>query len=193
MMRQLPHQAVLRLLLDYDPETGFLTWRARPRGLFSCERIYRSWTARYAGQRAFTALRNGYPHGCIFKEQFAAHRIIWKWMTGEEPKIVDHINGTIADNRWRNLRSCSRQDNQRNMRRSGANTSGHTGVGKNNRGAHPWQAYIQANGKRVNLGTFDTLEAAIAARAAAEQEHGYHKNHGRPEPVSNARVIVSIG
>ena len=33
------------------------------------------------------------------------HRIIWKWVTGEEPGYtIDHINRIPSDNRIRNLR-----------------------------------------------------------------------------------------
>jgi hypothetical protein len=48
-----------------------------------------------------------------------------------------------------------------------------------------WQAYINAKGVRIGLGTFRRIEDAIAARAAAEVEYGYHPNHGRPQPVAS--------
>ena len=33
-MKPLPDQALLRQLLDYDPETGILRWKARPPEMF---------------------------------------------------------------------------------------------------------------------------------------------------------------
>ena len=47
---------------------------------------------------------------------FAAHRIIYVLMTGEQPNVIDHINGLKHDNRWVNLRNGTRSDNQNNQR-----------------------------------------------------------------------------
>ena len=45
--------------------------------------------------------------------------------------------------------------------------------------AGKWHAQIGVKGKRVSLGHFDIIEDAIAARKAAEQTYGYHRNHGK--------------
>lgn len=42
-----------------------------------------------------------------------------------------------------------------------------------------WQAWISANGKQHFLGRFLNKDAAIAARKTAEEEYGFHPNHGR--------------
>jgi hypothetical protein len=179
-------------LLDYDPDTGILIWRHRDIAWFGTRRTGNTWNTRYAGKPALTALRHGYFHGDVLGQQFPAHRVIWKWMTGSEPQVIDHINGHPNDNRWCNLRSGTRGDNSRNLKLPKSNTSGRIGVSRCKRG-RPWQAYIRASGKRISLGTFESFEDAVAARQAAERKYGYHENHGRrAEPVKDARVVVII-
>lgn len=54
----LPSIAQIRQLLDYDPETGELCWRARPIQFFNGpyvdrrEAAWKRWNNRYAGTKA---------------------------------------------------------------------------------------------------------------------------------------------
>lgn len=178
VVRFLPAQEILRELLHYDPATGKLRWLRRDRRWFGDDRTFFAWNKRLANQPAMTALSHGYPHGSIGGENFPAHRVIWKWMTGEEPNIIDHINGDRGDNRWANLRSTTRSGNQRNLRMMKNNTSGRCGVSFH-RQSNSWHAYIRAAGKRLSLGNYRTFEEAVSVRSRAEIDLGYHKNHGR--------------
>ena len=56
-----------------------------------------------------------------------------------------------------------------NRRRQINNTSGYTGVHWNKL-RNKWQAVIQRNGKKINLGCFDDFEDAVRARQAAEEQ-----------------------
>jgi hypothetical protein len=58
------------------------------------------------------------------------------------------------------------------------NTSGVMGVIYKSK-ANKWEARIAVGGETRYLGSFDTLEEASAARLAAEQERGFHPNHGK--------------
>lgn len=82
--------------------------------------------------------------------------------------VVDHINGNTLDNRRSNLRVVTHKQNLRHRAR-GANRNNAVGV----RGVS-WDkerkkflAGIRVDGKRLNLGRFDSLDAAVAARSAA--------------------------
>jgi hypothetical protein len=85
-------------------------------------------------------------------------------------KQLDHINGIKRDNRIENLREATDSENQQNQKKPPAhNTSGFLGVTKYKRNGK-WVAGIKLNGKRINLGYFDTPEAAHAAYLQKKKE-----------------------
>lgn len=170
-----------RQLLRYDPETGKLYWRERPREMFRDSRGYAAWSARYPGREAFTALSRGYRTGKILDVQFFAHRVAWAIVHGAWPapeSDIDHINGDGCDNRMANLREVSHLQNGRNIKRPTSNTSGYIGVSWDAR-KRKWAAYIGARETRRFLGYFSTPSEAGQARVAAQLADGYHPNHGR--------------
>lgn len=180
-------QEIVRELLDYDPETGVLTWKDRaphhfPIGNHSQEHRARQWNATWAGKPAFTA-KNGKGHlqGAISGKFTKAHRIIWFYMTGEWPEQIDHENGNPSDNRWENLRNVNNQTNQQNVSRRHDNSSGTTGVHWHKRD-ECWTATICVDGKNKWLGRFDSKDQAVASRLKANGTFGYHPNHGRSSP-----------
>ena len=170
MESELPSASELHALLEYDPESGALTWKPRPRT--------RGWRPDISG-RVDNTLDNGRARIGVLGGRYLAHRLIWCMMTGSWPLYqIDHINGNPSDNRWSNLRQVTNQENCRNQKRRANNRSGVTGVIW--RKDHSlWTAQIQANGKRVHLGFFKTKDAAVEARREAEARHGYHNNHGK--------------
>ncbi len=175
----LPTQAELHDLLDYNPATGELTWKLRPRSLFTSDRIFKSWNTTFAGQRAFTAVdRKGYLVGALFNVNYRAARVIFKLVHGIDADQVDHEDGDRKNNRIHNLRNVSGQQNQMNMKRPSNNTSGHIGVAWD-ASKKKWMAYIKVDTKRIHLGRFDDIQDAVNARKQAEQQHGFHTNHGR--------------
>lgn len=65
-----------------------------------------------------------------------------------------------------NCRWDTREKQGYNQRKPASNTSGKTGVSPKKNGK--FLAYIGVDGKKLYLGTFPSLEAAVSARAAAE-------------------------
>lgn len=129
------------------------------------------------GKRAFGARNSdGYLQGrCAgVRTPFRAHRIAWKMHYGTDPQEIDHINGDRADNRISNLREVTHIENQRNRRVSRNNTSGISGVRWHSRD-RCWFAQINILGRAKHLGSFQTREAAAAARMAAEEQLGFAK------------------
>lgn len=181
--RVLPTQAQLRQLLDYDPETGALTWKRREPSMFrdgakTAAHICAGWNTRYAGTPALEAHdTQGYKRGDVLGTGFLAHRVIWMWVNGYWPEQVDHINGDRKDNRIVNLREVSNAVNGKNRRLNSNNKSGISGVRRHSGGQ--WEAKIKIGGKMLRLGLFDTIEQAAEARRRAEVEYDFHPNHGK--------------
>lgn len=168
MARPFPTPERLRQLLRYEPETGKLFWRERPRDTFATERAFKTWNARFAGREAFTAENYGYRVGNVDYKLCAAHRVIWAIVHGYWPdEDLDHINCDRADNRLYNLREATRSENLCNRGLSPQNTSGHKGVFFHQQ-SQKWRAHIKKDGSARHLGCFDTLDDALSARRSAE-------------------------
>ena len=176
-------QEIARELLDYDPETGDLTWRIRGLRWFvgggktSAGSICKTWNKRFAGKIASARHNRGYAQITALGSNYLAHRVIWLYMTGAWPaEQVDHINGNRDDNRWANLRAVSPMENGRNQRMPKNNTSGFPGVSWN-KAVRKWEAYIRPCKKKIKLGYFDTPESAHEVYASAALRLGFTNRH----------------
>lgn len=178
-------------LLDYNPDTGLLTWKTRPVEMFSAPRAdakAASWNGRFAGTPITCKDAAGYLVVQINRKPFRAHRIAVALQEGECPgdRQVDHINGVRDDNRWVNLRLVEPLTNQWNKKRTEAIRQGAgpiAGVKQNAKGR--WECRIRFNYQHIYLGTFDSEAEAIAARQGAERairsafELGEGPTHGK--------------
>lgn len=174
-----PTAARVRELLSYDAESGSFIWLSRPANEFSSVRQCKTWNARYAGKKAGKQSSGGYIQIRVDGRLYAAHRLAWLVTYDVWPvNDIDHINGIRQDNRITNLRDVTRSENMKNAATPRTNTSGVMGVSWM---AHieRWAAYIEVDGRRVNLGYYKGLDEAVAARKGAESRYGYHSNHGR--------------
>lgn len=167
MARPTPEQ--LRVLLDYAPLTGILTWRVRSiRPGF--ERIDKMLNTRCAGKCTGTkSLHNGaiYLKMTIFRVTYFVHRIVWTHYHGAWPTLqIDHINGDSLDNRIANLRLATQQQNSQNMKALRSNnTSGIKGVSWCKL-TEKWAAQIAD----IDLGRYASKAEAIAVRQRAAKE-----------------------
>ena len=183
MFDQRPSPELLRKVLRYDPETGYLFWRNRTPDMFNGRPgdsvvLCRKWNARHAGNRALSSSSNGYRVGRIFGEPYSAHRVIWAMLNGSWPENeIDHENKDRSDNRDSNLRDVSHQENTQNRKLSSTNTSGASGVYWR-KDCNKWMVLIPFNGKMKSLGSFIEKSSAIEARKSAEIELGFHPGHG---------------
>ena len=170
----------LQKILVCDFRTGKLIWANRPKEMFSMGH-YNSqqqncsiWNSRFSGKPAFTTQSShGYLCGTLFSIKYRAHRVIWALHAGAwSIDDIDHINGNRSDNRIVNLREATRSQNLMNSCVRSNNTSGLKGVSWAKE-RQKWNAYINANGIRKNLGYFETAELAYAYYcAAAVDAHG---------------------
>ena len=102
-------------------------------------------------------------------KQTGMHRMVF----GQTDGLVDHINGDGLDNRRKNLRAATANENQRNRKRPNKNNqSGYKGVYWHGQGSK-WMAAITVDSKFNGLGLYDKKEeAALAYNVAALRVFG---------------------
>jgi hypothetical protein len=175
---------LIRSLMEYNPDTGLLTWKPRPLEMFpaatpsSQYALWAAWNAKNAGREACACVDGGYKSGGLFYNKLRAHRAAWAIMTGKMPaEHIDHINGDGTDNRWCNLRLATYAENAKNQKLHRTNTSGHTGVSWA-ADKQKWIAYFWDGRTSRKLGSFDDVEEAAKVARQAREDRGYHTNHG---------------
>lgn len=168
--------AYLRECFEYDPETGVLTWKDRPRAHFRAPNAYATFQKNCAGKAAGNLAPHGYVTVRLNRKLLYAHRIAWVLMTGVWPLVnIDHVNGNKADNRWTNLRLASQSQNMTNV----PINSGHfrrkhnlpRGVSVTRYANRPY--FAQHRGRY--LGSFATIAEAEAAYFAAAGQYVPHR------------------
>ena len=150
-IHKLPSLDRVRDVLDYDPATGIFRWKKR---LTNRVRV---------GEEAGSLMAIGYVNITIDGCHCYGHRLAWIYVHGVWPTDeIDHINTIRTDNAIANLREATRIQNNQNMPKSRANTSGVKGVWWN-RKLQKWTASISVNNRHKYLGMYPTIEEAKAA------------------------------
>jgi hypothetical protein len=125
-----------------------------------------AWAAGVSSHTVYAFCTKRFPAG---RRTIYLHRVIMGEPGGLE---VDHKDCDGLNNRRSNLRTATRAENQRNTRKTDANTSGVKGVSWDKSRAK-WETYIKVGGKKRHLGRFDDLASAAAAYSAASARvHG---------------------
>lgn len=136
--------------IDYDPETGSFKW-------IGGNRYQKRFIGREAGSKSNGYLRIRVNSGI----KYLAHRIAWYLVTGNQPTIIDHINGDGMDNRFCNLRECTNAENSKNHGRVMSRLMQPCGVTLLSSGNY--RARVTCDGKTIGLGTYKTSGQAEAA------------------------------
>lgn len=137
----------LKELLTYDAVTGVFIWNVSRGGM-------------RAGDNAGKVGFNGYVYICVDRHLYLAHRLVWLYVYDVFPKQeIDHINRCRCDNRLINLRAASTSQNAWNAQHRQGQRTGVKGVELTRAGRY--LVRFKANGKRVYLGVFPTLEEAV--------------------------------
>lgn len=122
------------------------------------------------------------------------HRTVLERILGrplEKGEVVDHLDGDGLNNRRSNLRAVTQQQNTHNKRTNRNSKSGLKGAAWNSY-TGKWVATIRAEGRRINLGYYDTPEQAHAAYVeAAIKYFGEYAHDGtRPLRLADAPVAT---
>jgi len=157
-------QERLKELLNYNPDTGEFHWKIATSNAVK------------VGQIAGSLRTDGYLSIRADHKPELSHRLAFVYMTGSCPKLVDHIDGNIANNTWSNLREATFVTNQYNSKIRKDNKTGVKGV--YNHGSK-FAARIRHNGKVIFVGSYGTVaEAEFNLKRVREQLHKEFTNHG---------------
>jgi hypothetical protein len=154
-------QTVLKLLFNYDPETGILSRKVRTTNSIQ------------VGNIAGTTPKHNLPNKVSVNNRlYKTHRVIWLWFYGELPEMLDHIDHDKNNNRISNLRPASKVANSLNRKVNSHNTSGFKGVGWSNQ-MNKWFAKLKIAGRQKVIGFYtDRYDAACAYNYGAQLYYG---------------------
>ena len=145
----------VRLLFDYDPQTGIFT-----------RRVTRGNMRR--GSEAGHLRSDGYVIVAVDRKYILGHHLAVLYMTGEFPTSQwDHKDRNRSNNAWDNLRPASPLLNSANRGVRGDSRCGIKGIRQKGR---KWRASISVDGRRASLGYFSSPEEASNAYALAARE-----------------------
>lgn len=155
-------QALLKERLHYNPDTGVFTWLVAPR--------YPSKVK--IGDTAGNDHPSGYQQVTVAGHKVLLHRAAWLYVNGQIPdgKEIDHRDGDKSNNRIKNLRLATHQQNQENLTTCRSDSkSGLQGVSWRSQNSK-WVVRIMVKGKRKHVGTFTTKAEAHTAYLEAKRE-----------------------
>ena len=142
--KALPPASELWERFDYKPLTGELV--------------------RKNGHRTGSVNPSGYTWISINRDRFSQHRLVWKWVTSQEPSMdIDHKKHYSTKDQFWNLRLATISQNLFNRKAKGFEKlpSGR------------YRTQIRAYGKTYRYGPFDTeAEARAAYEEASKRLHG---------------------
>lgn len=168
-------QSDVKEYFDYDPITGFLTWKKK----IAIKTV--------VGSRAGSKVKNRDSRIVQFMGNvILEHRLIWLWWYGYYPPKhlhIDHINHIEDDNRLSNLRLVTQCENNKNNSLRCDNQLGITGIYevKLKSGKSSYIGEIRNKGKKYSKQSRD-LNKVIEWRKTMEQQLGFHPNHGITKP-----------
>lgn len=165
-------------LVDYDLETGVITWKARE----VTGRLSKTWNTMHAGKTCGSISKDGYTTTCVtYNSKLLSvfvHKLLWFIAYNKLPACqIDHINQVRTDNRISNLREVTSAENNQNRRMASHNASGVVGVYWNKEDRR-WVAKVTFNGEVFRLGGYKDIDDAEIAVKTFRKEKGFTELHG---------------
>jgi len=147
MAVNLPPTELLRELFCYDPLNGGLYWRV-DKGRAKAGDIVGN----------INSNRKGYRITKINGQVCLVHRLVYKWVTGEEPgPYLDHVDGNSLNNAFHNLEAVTNRENVVRARKDNG-----LPVGVRKKG-NRYIAGAHIDGRGCYIGMYTTPELAHAA------------------------------
>jgi hypothetical protein len=147
-----------REFFNYDPKSG---------DFFRIKKVSK-YSNTIVGEKVKYVNTQGYIQFGFKGKTYKVHRTAWLLYYGESPKVIDHINGIKTDNRICNLRSVNLHINNQNRHKHRNGKIIGTSYRKE---MNKWRSEIRLNGKRINLGHFNTEQEAHEAYKKEYKKH----------------------
>jgi hypothetical protein len=148
-------QEELKRHLFYCPEQGTFT-----------RRVHICATKKVGNKR-----KDGYLQITVNGVKYLTHRLAFLYITGRFPlEEIDHKDRCKTNNKWNNLRECTKSLNRANMPCTKRNKLTIRGVYKLGGRSKRYQAQIKKDGKTYRLGNYLTIEEAKEAFLKAYKE-----------------------
>ena len=165
-------QERLKELVSYHEESGCFIWNDN---LPYVE----------GGKKVGWLRPDGYIGIGLDNKRYLAHRLIFLFKGGIIPNEIDHVDSNPSNNRWDNLRPCTRIQNSLNKGAYSNSKSGVKGVSWHKQRGK-WTVRVMVEGKYKSFGLYDDIELAeLVAMEAREKYHGEFANHG----ITNSRSL----
>jgi hypothetical protein len=162
--------ATLKMKLNYDPESGLITWIKSPR--------YGIPAGAVAGGQLLNGCGNEYLTIKVSGKRYLAHRVAWAiYNNTEDFGVIDHINGNGLDNSIENLREVVSAQNSRNMKLSTRCRTGLMGVSFDKK-YNGWCVKIGRNRNLCKSFYFKDFFEAACMRKSLENKFNFDTNHG---------------
>jgi hypothetical protein len=153
-------QQDLHEIMNYDKSTGHFSWKKKRRGVSTNKTL--------GTDNGF-----GYLRITVLGKSYYAHRLAWLYVHGCWPDQIDHINGVKSDNRIKNLRSVTvEQNNQNILKPRSGSKSQILGVSWHKK-SKKWQAHICIYKQKKYLGLFSSIEEAQKAYLSEKEKIDY--------------------
>lgn len=161
--KALPPHIYLTQCFNYEPLTGIVTWKSRPRSHFNTDRGFNQTNSRFSGKVVGSKDKDGYLIVRIDGTNYRLSRIVWKIYHGTDPFYeIDHIDTNKENNSIANLRDVNHIVNSLNRNKPSSNKSGYLGV-HFCKEMRKFRATIRVNGINKSLGFYETPEDAHSA------------------------------
>lgn len=141
---------LLQHLFDCDPIRGVFYWRNPP-----------ALHLRRKGHLVGNRRPNGRWRIRINGREYLRSHLMWLWVNGYMPELIDHKDRDCSNDSIHNLRTATQSQNLGNRSMMKNNTSGYRSVFWDSRKKR-WRARLSYNGKRVSLGSYCTPEEAYS-------------------------------
>lgn len=156
-------QEYLKSILRYNRSTGSFIWIKPP---LQHPRLLGTDAG---GYRKDSNSENLYCYIKINRRRYKRASLAILYVTGVMPALVDHKNGITTDDRYRNLRPATQQQNAWNTRDYSRTSPLPMGVRQVQSGRY--QARIRHEGKLISLGVFDDPEQASETYQSFKKQH----------------------